>query len=65
MMIKILKFLIEDNYLVHIETMEPNFTSPRLKTLYNFTRDLALVDKENKLTNEGEILLQQLNNVVV
>jgi hypothetical protein len=61
----LLKFLIEDNYLVHIETMEPNFTSPRLKTLYNFTRDLDLVDLENQLTDEGEVLLQQLNNVAV
>lgn len=61
----LLKFLIEDNYLVHIETMEPNFTSPRLKTLYNFTRDLDLIDADNTLTNEGDELLQQLNSVAV
>tara|TARA_R110002051_G_C8766033_1_gene502620 strand:+ start:675 stop:2264 length:1590 start_codon:yes stop_codon:yes gene_type:complete len=61
----LLKFLIEDNYLVHIETMEPNFTSPRLKTLFNFTRDLDLVNEEEQLTAAGEIILEQLNNVVV
>jgi hypothetical protein len=61
----LLKFLIEDNYLVHIETMEPNFTSPRLKTLFNFTRDLDLVDEEQKLTVVGETILEQLNNVEV
>lgn len=61
----LLKFLIEDNYLVHIETMEPNFTSPRLKTLFNFTRDLDLVNEEQKLTVVGETILEHLNNVEV
>lgn len=61
----LLKFLIENNYLVHIETMEPNFTSPRLKTLFNFTRDLNLVDKEEQLTTLGENILEQLNSAGV
>ncbi|WP_338357505.1 hypothetical protein [Yeosuana marina] len=58
----LLKFVIEDNYLVHIETMTPNFTNPRLKTLHNFTRDLHLVNAKDELTPEGEALLIQLNN---
>jgi hypothetical protein len=60
----LLKFLIEDNYLVHIETMQPNFTSPRLKTLYNFTRDLGLV-KDEELTISGLEILEQLESVEV
>jgi hypothetical protein len=61
----LLKFLIEDNYLVHIETMQPNFTSPRLKTLFNFTRDLGLVNQEQELTDSGKAILQELENVEV
>jgi hypothetical protein len=59
----LLKFVVEDNYLVHIETMRPNFTNPRLRTLLNFTKDLGLVGIENKLTESGKELLQELNNV--
>ena len=58
----LLKFVIEDNYLVHIETMEPNFTNPRLRTLLNFTRDLGLVNYENELTESGKQLLMDLNS---
>ncbi|MGJ8760850.1 MAG: hypothetical protein ACSHXA_09910 [Polaribacter sp.] len=61
----LLKFLIEDNYLVHIETMQPNFTSPRLKTLYNFTRDLGLVNEHQELTGSGKTILEQLEYVEV
>ena len=56
----LLKFIVEDNYLVHIETMEPNFTNPRLRTLYNFTRDLGLVDNTSKLSNIGKDLFNKL-----
>ena len=56
----LLKFIVEDNYLVHIETMEPNFTNPRLRTLYNFTRDLGLVDSTSKLSNIGKSLFNKL-----
>jgi hypothetical protein len=57
----LLKFVLEDNYLVHIETMSPNFTNPRLRTLLNFTRDLGLVTEKNKLTESGKELLNELN----
>ena len=57
----LLKFVLEDNYLVHIETMRPNFTNPRLRTLLNFTQDLGLVSVENKLTESGIELLNELN----
>lgn len=60
----LLKFVIEDNYLVHIETMEPNFTNPRLRTLYNFNRDLGLIDADSKLTSKGKELLMELNTAI-
>lgn len=58
----LLKFIIEDNYLIHIETMEPNFTNPRLRTLFNFTIDLGLMNAEGELTVSGEELLLSLKN---
>jgi len=57
----LLKFLIEDNYLVHIETMNPNFTNPRLKTLFNFMVDLRVIDKDGNILERGEELLSELN----
>lgn len=54
----LLKFLLEDNHLIHIETMSPNFTSPRLRTLFNFCIDLGLITKEGKVTDSG---LQLIN----
>ena len=55
----LLKFIVEDGYLIHIETMEPNFTNPRLRTLYNFTRDLNLLDENNKLTVTGKNIISE------
>ena len=54
--------MVEDNYLVHIETMRPNFTNPRLRTLLNFTQDLGLVSFDNNLTESGKQLLSELNS---
>ena len=53
----LLKFIIEDNYLVHIETMKPNFTSPRLRTLYNFSIDLGLITKDGLLSEKAAQLI--------
>ncbi|MEX2566008.1 MAG: hypothetical protein WD431_08705 [Cyclobacteriaceae bacterium] len=55
----LLKFIIEDNLLIHIETMEPNFTNPRLRTLYNFSVDLGYIDGDGHLTEEGKSILDQ------
>ena len=55
----LLKFIIEDGYLVHIETVTPRFTNPRLKTLYNFTKDLGLINKNNELTDLGKKIISQ------
>lgn len=53
----LLKFIVEDNYLIHIETMKPNFTSPRLRTLYNFSIDLGLITKEGELSEKANQLI--------
>lgn len=55
----LLKFILEDNYLIHIETMSPNFTSPRTKTLYNFLIDLGLISKEGKLSEKANELISE------
>lgn len=53
----LLKFMIEDGIIYHIQTMDPSHTSPRLKALENFVRDLSLITKERKLTKEGNQIL--------
>jgi len=55
----LLKFILEDGFLVHIETMNPSFTSPRIRTVYNFLFDLKLIDENNELTTEGRAILIQ------
>lgn len=55
----LLKFILEDNYLIHIETMTPNFTSPRIKTLFNFLMDLGLISKEGILSNKADQLIAE------
>lgn len=56
----LLKFLIEDNYLVHIETMSPNFTNPRLRTLFNFMVDLRVISRDGTILERGKELLEEL-----
>lgn len=56
----LLKFIIEDNYLIHIETMTPNFTSPRIKTLYNFLTDLGLITSGGDLSTKANQLISNV-----
>jgi hypothetical protein len=58
----LLKFLIEDGIISHIQTMEPRHTSPRLKAIINFLQDLSLVGKDHKITAQGKELLKKLND---
>ena len=55
----LLKFILEDNYLIHIETMTPNLTSPRIKTLYNFLIDLGLISKDGILSDKANDLIPE------
>ena len=53
-----LKFSYEDNYLAHIETIEPVWTTPRIYSLHMILEDLGLISINNNsktytLSNEG------------
>ena len=56
----LLKFVIEDGVISHIQTMPPKHTSPRLRTITNFLHDLSLIDNENIITNKGKEVLAQI-----
>jgi len=56
----LLKFIIEDNNIIHIQTMEPKFTSPRLGTLNDFLNDLGYINNEGSLSRTGKKLLLKL-----
>lgn len=59
----LLKFLLEEQYLTHIETMKPSFTTPRLGTLLSFLWDLDLIEGEDyKLSTLGKAELEKLRS---
>lgn len=39
----LLKFLVEDGRLIHVQTLPPKFTNPRLGSLFNLLTDLGLI----------------------
>ena len=53
------KFIIEENFIRYIDNFEPNFTSPRLATLYSFLRDLNLIS-DDSLTELAQEKIQNL-----
>ena len=55
-----LKFIIEDNLISHVETMEPKHTNPRIKTLHNFMTDLGFIDQKQKVTRDGQVLIDEI-----
>lgn len=57
----LLKFIIEDGVISHIQTMTPRHTSPRLVTLTNFLHDLTLVDADHNITDKGKIILNKIS----
>ena len=57
----LLKFMIEDGLIFHIQTMTPRHTSPRLRALENFLKDLSLITKDRKITEIGTNFLIELN----
>jgi hypothetical protein len=52
-----LKFSFEDNFLKHVETISPVWTTPRIYAMYNFFYDLGYVNKENKISQIGEQII--------
>lgn len=57
----LLKFIVEDGVISHIQTMPPKHTSPRLRTITNFMRDLSLIDSENLITAQGKEVLNRIS----
>jgi hypothetical protein len=57
----LLKFIIEDGLIYHIQTMKPRHTSPRLRALDNFMRDLNFIDSNKRITDLGITLLGEIS----
>lgn len=52
-----LKFSYEDNFMKHIETMSPVWTTPRIYAMYNFFKDLGYVTQDNIISKIGKQLI--------
>jgi len=52
--INTLKFVYEHDSLLWLNKSEPIWTSPRLGSLFNFLKDLKMINAEGALTNFGE-----------
>ncbi len=55
-----LKFILEDQFIRHVETFSPNYTGSRLPALFNAFRDMGYLGGGNKLTEAGQALLKEL-----
>ncbi|MCB0768522.1 MAG: hypothetical protein KDB95_15035, partial [Flavobacteriales bacterium] len=55
-----LKFILEDQYISLVETVEPSFTGSRLPTLFNLFRDMGYLSSDNTLTRDGRAFLKSL-----
>lgn len=55
-----LKFILEDQYIRLVETVEPSYTGSRLPTLFNVFLDMGYLIGADKLTPDGRALLQSL-----
>lgn len=58
----LLKFVIEDGLIGHIQTMQPKHTNPRIRTLHNFLVDLYFITQDRKISKEGVELVSQISN---
>lgn len=56
----LVKFVIEDGMIGHIQTMDPRFTNPRLRTLKNFLRDLGFISDSGQITDSGRVLIEEI-----
>lgn len=52
----LLKFVIDNGYILHVDTIEPQFTSPRTLSLYNYINDLSLINGK-EITQLGKLFL--------
>ncbi len=53
-----LKFSFEDNYLRHIETISPVWTTPRIYAMYSCLKDLRYVNPDGKISEVGIRLIE-------
>jgi len=51
------KFIIENQYIRHIDSFPPRFTSLRLNTLFNLLSDLSVVNSDSTLTPMHNMLI--------
>jgi len=58
--VSLLKFIIEDNVIGHIQTMPPKHTNPRISTLKNFLKDMLLINETGEPTVRGNEILKDL-----
>lgn len=56
----LLKFMIDDGIIYHVQTMQPTHTSPRIRAMENFMQDLSLVDSNKSVTADGQAVLKLL-----
>ena len=54
-----LKFVLEENYIRHIESFAPKFTSPRLTAFLNVLNDLNLITGDFKISSQGLAFLNE------
>lgn len=57
----LLKFVIEDGIIGHIQTMSPRFTNPRIRTLQNILTDMGYINPQGKATDLGRELLKEIS----
>jgi len=57
----LLKFIVEDGLIFHIQTMTPRHTSPRLRALENFMRDLNFIGSDKRITANGISFLEEIS----
>ncbi|MEX0980497.1 MAG: hypothetical protein WD577_11990 [Bacteroidales bacterium] len=57
----LVKFVIEDGMVGHIQTMTPRFTTPRLRTLQNFLTDLGFISSSAAITDSGRKLIKEIS----
>ncbi len=55
-----LKFVLEDQFIRHVETFSPSYTGSRLPALFNALRDMGYIGEGNRLTEAGKSLLHGL-----
>jgi len=54
------KFIIEDHHIRYLGNFEAGYTGPRIGSLISFLKDLNIISTDNKLTEYGDEVLNQI-----